>query len=453
MELRPYQLEGIDWLRAHPRGLLADEPGLGKSVQLLMAAEGKTLIVAPAMVLDGGVWDDELARWRPDLDATTTSYSSLTARERTEKGGTRPTGKLRPELDHHWDSLILDESHYLKGRKTTWTQAALSVSADRVMLATGTPIPNWAHELFTTLQLLDPVEARPGGGLGSYWRWAKQWFDVTQMWGGYQVGGLIACRPACKLRLWPDVCEHWQSFHAENLEGRFLQRLRDDVLTDLPPLTQQWMRLPMGAAQAKLYRALKKDFIAWTESGDEIVAWNKAAQVTQLAKLCTGIEVIDPGSKGSVKLDALAQILKGRSRPCLVVAHFKASVSAALAVAVSAGLSAAKVDGDTSKGQRSQTIRSFQAGQLDVLVGSLEVVAEGLTLTQADTVVFLEHSWRPSRNEQAMRRIHRLGQTRPVTAIHLVTKDTIDDRIQKVLATKTDEAMKAMRPRDLAALV
>lgn len=451
LALRGYQVKGIEWLRQRPRSLLGDEPGLGKSAQLLRAAEGRTLVVAPAMVLDGGVWSDEWERWAPDLDVTMVPYSSLTLREKTEKGGTRPTPKLRLEYRTHWDTVILDEADYIKGRDTTWTKAVLRLSADRVMAATGTPVPNWAHELFTLLKLLHPTEAGPGGAYGSFWRWANEWFNVTpSRWDPHaqDIGTLKACNEKC------NRCRHWVEFHEQNLGGLFLQRLRDDVLTDLPPLTGPVVvKCRMGREQTRVYKALKKDFIAWTESGAEVVAWNKAALAVKLAKVVTGVQLIDPAVNASAKIDTLLANLAGQAQPAFVVAHFQPACELVTEALRRAGKKVELVYGPTSRSDRLKAVRAFQGGHLDVLVGSLEVVSAGLTLTRADTVHFLERSWRPSRNEQALRRIHRIGQTRPVTAYHYVTEGTVDDRLTDLLATKTDQEIKALRPHQIAALL
>lgn len=460
--LRPYQVAGIRWLKSLPegRGILGDHPGLGKSAQALLAAEGQTLVLAPAMVLDAGVWADEAERWRPDLDVTTCSYSSLTARERTEKGGTRPVGRPRREFADRWDTVILDEAHYIKGRKTTWTEAVERLRFDRAYLLSGTPIPNWAHELFIPLRLTHPSQAGGGQAYGSFWRWAKRWFDVTpSRWNprAFEIGRLLACQPECKDLRGPTgeraACEHWAEFHEANLGGVFLQRLRDDVLTDLPPLVEQEVACRMGPAQKRLYEELKKDFIAWTESGVEVKSWTKSALAVKLAQVCTGVEVVDPESRGSAKLDALVERVEGQAQPSLVVAHFRAACRAAGEACRRAGKAVAVITGESGPVERRAAVQAFQRGDLDVLVGSLDTISEGLTLHRADTVHFLEHSWRPSRNEQALRRIHRIGQVRPVTAYHYRTTGTVDARIKRLLESKSDQAMMALRPRDLAALL
>lgn len=436
--------EGVAHLRRYGRAPLFDEPGLGKTRQLILAAEGRTLVMAPAMVLDGGVWDDEIALWRPDLNATQVSYSMSVERERTARGGNRPTDRLRPELRGHWDTIIFDEAHYLKGRDTYWAKAAERLSGDQVFLATGTPIPNWANELFMLLRQIFPEQARPGGRLGSYWRWAGQWFKTgPSRFSPMAVGDFL-----------DDTPEGWARFHDENFEGRFLQRLRDDVLKDLPPLTEQWIKVPMRPEQKKVYDQLAKQFIAWVEStGFEITAWNKAALPIKLAKICTGLEVLDPSSRSSGKLDAMQELLANRAQPALVGAHFKDSARAAAVRAFDIGARVAVVDGDTSRPHRRAAVRDFQAGRLDVMCATLDVISEGLTLTRADMAIQIEHSWKPYKNIQFIRRIHRIGQTRPVTVVHLVTDRTVDIRIINRHRKKSAHQGKALRPREIASLV
>jgi SNF2 family DNA or RNA helicase len=436
-----HQREGIKFLRTNKRGLLADEPGLGKSRVALEAAVEPVLIVGPAMVLDGGVWDDEITKWRPNLDAVQVPYSRLMVRN-----GRQITSQLSPELTQQWGTVIFDEAHYLKGRNTKWTLAAKQIRAERTYLLTGTPLPNWAHEAFTLLQLLYPDEARPGKWLGSYWRWVEDWFDIGEQYG--KGGVVVSSHVVGELR----KDRTWESFIDENWKDRMLLRLREDCL-DLPPLTLQTIQVDMVSAQKKAYRELKKDFVTWLESGEEIAAWSTAAQLVKLAMCATGLEVIAPNTSGSGKLDALQALLADRPYPTLVVAHFRKSVEACAERAKAAGQKAVIVHGGTSKKMRAESVRAFQAGKVPVLCATIDTISEGLTLNAADQVIKVERSWRPSRNEQVIRRIHRIGQDKPVTSIDLVTRDSVDERVLKVLAGKSDQQARALGLADLRGLV
>ncbi len=445
-----HQVDGIDWLREHPRCLLADEPGLGKTVQLLHAAKEPVLAIAPAMVLVSGTWDDEVDRWAPDLDITRIPYSNLTIRNKNGRIDRDHNGfpivELKPELRRKWGTIICDESHYLKGRKTGWTAAVgkLSKYCDELKQATGTPIPNWAHEAFTTLQLLFPEDAKPGKPLGSYWRWVNDWFEVEQSYFNPQAKEIGSLKE--------DLT--WEEFRDANWRGQMLLRLREDCL-DLPPLTRQRYMVDMSKEQARVYKKLKKDFVAWLDSGVEIEAWSSAALMVKLCKVATGLELIDPTAKPSGKLLALRTLLTDRPRPTLVVGHFRDTIDAIGRVAEAAGHTVGLVRGGIPKSDIAKSIRAFQRGELSVLAASIEMIAEGMTLHQggADQTIFVERSWRPSRNEQVLRRLHRMGLIIPVSAIDLVTRDSYDIKVLEALSAKTDEQMNALGTAELKSML
>lgn len=449
--LLDHQRSGVPWVADRPRSLLADEPGLGKSAQLLLGGVEPFLVLAPAMVLESGTWDDELERWAPGADATQVAYSSLCVRgkngrvERNANGD--PIVELKPEYRGRYGTAVLDESHYVKGRKTSWTHGVRKIDAERFELATGTPIPNWAHEAFTQLQLVWPEEARAGRQFGSYWRWAEEWFHVGPLFD--RAGNVLAQKAVQDFR----EDRTWDEFDEANWGDRMLRRLREDCL-DLPPLTHQTWDVKMHKEQARVYRRLKEDFVAWLESGEEVVAWNQAAQMVKLLKCATGLEVLDPNAKGSGKLDALRTIVRDRPRPTLVVAHFQDSVEACARAARDTGVDALVVHGGVGSAARKNAIRAFQRGDLQVLCASIELIAEGMTLHQggADQIVRVERSARPTKNEQVIRRLHRIGVRRPVLLIDLISKGTADVRLMELLADKTDQQMRALRPAEIRSL-
>jgi SNF2 family DNA or RNA helicase len=431
--------------------ILADEPGLGKTNQLLMAAEGRTLVVAPAMLED--TWcstdpDDlgEIARWRPDMledeSIAWVSYSSLCGRGPDKNGRmTVPLTTPQPEFAGPWDTLILDESHYVKERKTRWTQAVQSIRTDQLYMATGTALPNWAHEIFTSLQLLYPEDARPKGQFGSYWRWADEWFKVTQNRFNAQardVGGLQRGLT-------------WEDFATGNrLSGRWLRRLRDDVLPDLPPLSSQVLHLEMTPEQAKIYRQVRKDLYARIEeTGNEIISWSKSGIYAKLLKMTTGIECEDEDyPKWGNKISAVRELMVGRTHPTLLFCMFRSTARKLYRALSEDGFVPGLITGDYTLDQRQTVAKQFRTGDRNVLIGTFGAMAEGLNFTQADTVIFVERDARPSKNEQAVRRIHRFGQERPCLSINLVTKKSVDAEMIKWLAEKTDQQMAAMTAFD-----
>ena len=440
MKQKPFQRAGTDWLRHHPRALLADEPGLGKTNQALLAAEGRTLIVAPARL--SGVWEDEIAKWNPDIDPVWVSYSSLCEKRRTNDGRLRTLSIPRPAYKEKWDTVILDEAHNVKNRKAFWTIAIekVTLQSDRMVMLTGTPIPNWSYELFIPLKLMHPGDRR----FTSYWRWVETWFVSWEpMWGGRMIRGLKKGIT-------------WDQFHAGNdLDKMMLRRLRDDVLADLPPLTEQTIEVGMVPAQRRAYEQLKKEYHAWVEEAQtEISVWNDGGRAVKLAKLTTGLDAELPGMRASGKLDAVDELLEEREgSPVVLFCYYRNTATALAARARKQGRKVAVIMGGVPQAERNEIARKFQRGGIDVLVGTLDTISEGITLTRSATCILVEHSWRPSTNEQAMYRLLRIGQTLPVTVIHLITKNSLDQRMMRELNKKTDHQVRALDIRTLSSML
>lgn len=449
-DLLQHQREGVDWIREVKRGLLGDEPGLGKSRQAIQAFDGgRNLIIAPAMVINGGTWRDELQRWSADPDGwTVLPYSGLNARVKTPRGGYAASSELVDSAKGHWDAIVLDEAHYIKGRNTYWTKTAQQIgkNSDCVLAMTGTPIPNWAHELFTLLQLVHPARAVRGGEYGSYWRWVGEWFHVEpSQFREHErvIGRLKSCTAPCYLQPLTEPCEHYQQFMAYNLGQQFLRRLRDDVL-DLPPVTHQTVETPMDTTQKKIYRDMKNHYMAEIED-KEVLSWTDGARHVALDKISVSPWLLNPeGEPRGGKFEQLRYDLQSRSRPTLVLAHYRDVVDACVMIAQSVGATAGAVRGGMTKKQQGSAVQAFKDGKLDVLVGSLETVAEGLQLTVADQAIFVETSYKPYRNEQAKNRVHRLGQTRPVTIRDYVTPGSVDEKKRALLQEKTEDQIRFM---------
>lgn len=466
--MKDHQQLAVDWIRAKGRGLLGDPPGLGKTRVAIEAFDGmKTLVVAPALVIAGGTWADELEKWADHPEGFTIApYSMLNARKGSSPNfGTKknPSFRLRDEFKGHWDAVVVDEAHYTKGRKTSWTWAVqqLSKNTDYLLEMTGTPVPNWAHEIFTILQAVYPDKAKPGKELGSYNRWLKTWFELLPNYAARSefatiIGGLLACGPMCNARPAWDPCVHYLQFMDENLGDRFLRRKREDCL-DLPPVTEQTVQTPFDRATKKMYTEMRDDFLTHDAQGNELVSWTTGSRSVMLDKLTVSSWLLeDPATRGEPKggkLDQLKFDLEGRDRPTVVFAHYRDTVEACAAVAQSVGAKTGYVHGGVSREKSGQLVRDFKAGKLDVLVGSLETMAEGLQLTVADMLIMVEVSFKPSRNEQARMRIDRMGQTRPVTIREYVTPQSVDTRKRELLAAKTDNQIRMMSARDFAKIL
>jgi SNF2 family DNA or RNA helicase len=412
-----------------------------------------TLVVSPAALRD--VWisnhpDDpgEAQKWRPDLvesgQLVWTSYHSLRGKRRNKNGNWVPDASLDPELHHRWDTVIFDESHNLKERKTTWTVAAKMLRSDRTFLATGTALPNWGHEIFTALQFVFPEEAHRGKQYGSYWRWVEQWFQTRPDPHGNAHSRIVG-------DLYPGYT--WEDFARGNgMGGRWLRRAQEEVLGELPPVTVQTIRVPMGTEQRRAYGELRRAAYALIpETGHEVVAWSAGGVYPKLLRLSTGIEVEDPNyTKYGSKLTVVRELMANRTHPTLIFCHFRATAEVCANMLRKDGFRVGVISGAYTDTQRRQAVADFRQGRYDVLVGTLATMSEGFTLTRADTAIFIERDPRPSKNLQAIRRIQRFGQDRPCLRIDLITPGTVDEVMLQLLADKSDQQAAAITGFDLA---
>lgn len=445
-DLRPYQQAELDFLQQHPFSANWSEPGLGKTRVLLHAAEGKTVVVAPAAVRDTRVWQREAER----ID-----------KEPPEVFSYHEIGRMSPFPDLQFQTLILDESHHAKNKKTTWYPGLeyLASRAQRMHEATGTPFPNAPHEIWGQFHLMyqDEYDFR------YFWPFMDKWFVVTKSIHNPNARDISTTLANC----WhkgdeSHNCEHWQAFHESVIEGRAIRHLRDNVLTDLPPLSgaDHALDTPMTPLQAKTYKKLKKDLLAIIpEEGIAIEALSKTEQFSMLHRLSSGLSVIDPETdpldKHSGKLIEFAELLSQRTRPTLVTPFFRMSAAAIARVCTRLGKSFVVMGSNTSRAKRDEAVQRFGAGDYAVMIASLGVVKEGVDGLQhgSDEAILFERDWRPGVNEQVIRRLHRLGQVYPVTVRQLVTPGSVDSYQWDVIHAKEQVIGRSLRRVELATLI
>jgi hypothetical protein len=412
-ELKPFQRAGVAYALARRRAFLADEQGLGKTIQALAALEADgaypAVVVCPASLKLN--WLRELDRWLPGrtvrmlggeragapggADVTLVNYDVL-ARRLAELSAPAPR------------ALVLDESHYCKNAAAKRTQAvqrlAAAVVPDGLVLAlTGTPVTNRPAELVSQLRILGRLEEfGSGASFGRRFR-----------------------GPDAHLRL------HW------HLRARCLvRRLKAEVLPQLPAKTRAIV--PVELDNEPEYRLAERDVVAWLQS-----------QPLDLRELDARVAAALRAER-LVRLNALKQLAaRGKLRAALTWIHdFRSSGERLVVFArhreVQRALLAHFPDalhilGEDGARAREQALAAFQAPDRagnQLIVCSLEVAGHGLTLTRASNVAFLELDWTPAKHDQAEDRCHRIGQRDAVTAYYLLAANTVDESIARLLQRK-----------------
>ena len=408
--LEPFQWAGVRYALDARRCFIADEQGLGKTVEALAALEADdafpAIVVCPASLKLN--WERETARWLPhrsvgllqgkggvvpSVDITILNYEIVAAHRDA-------LVRRRPQ------ALVLDESHLAKNPRAKRTQAvrrlAAALPADGLRLAlTGTPVLNHAEELISQLRVIGRLE-----DFGSGARFARQFQG-----------------PLLEERL------HW---HLRRT--CFVRRLKQEVLPQLPAKRQ--VVVPVALDNEAEYRLAEEDVIAWLREQpldlSELDA--KIARVLRAERLAQLTTLQRLAAKGKLHA-ALAWIhdFLASGEPLVVFARH---VEVQEAVLERFG-DAAHLMGRDAIPAREATVRAFQSGDgPQLLVAATRVAAHGFTLTRASNVAFLELEWTPAMHDQAEDRLHRIGQRDAVTAWYVLAAGTIDEAMAELVARK-----------------
>ena len=415
-QLRPFQRAAVQYVLSQRRTFLADEQGLGKTIEALAAlqADGAfpAAVVSPASMKL--VWQRECERWLPgssvavvhgrgaegwaasgagDADVVLCNYDILEAHaERLAARGLR--------------AAVFDESHYCKDPRRKRTKAAIAlaerVADDGLRLAlTGTPIVNRPKDIVAQLRLIGRLaDFGSGAGLGRRFRGAQALDRL-----------------------------HW------NLRAHcYVRRTKADVLPQLP--AKRFASVPVELDNAAEYRLAEEDVIAWlrTQPLDLRTLEARVAAALRAEQLARLNYLRRLAARGKLRA-AIAWIddFVASGEPLVVFAHHR-EVQHAL---IERFPGAAHVLGDDDLAARAAAVDDFQRPDGPLLVVcSMQAASQGITLVRASNVAFLELDWTPARHDQAEDRCHRIGQRDAVTAYYLLASQTIDEQMASVLQRK-----------------
>lgn len=391
VSLRGYQAFGARFALSRRRAILGDEMGLGKTIEALAAmchlsSEGAThfLVVCPASVIVN--WAHEVER-HSQLSALRLHGADRARNVKLweRRGGVAITTfdalrSLEPPTTVDLAMLVVDEAHYVKNPEAKRTQAVVrwAEETDRVLFLSGTPMENRVEEFRTLVGHLSPEVAA----------------SICLADG---VGGATAFRMA--------------------VAGSYLRRNQDDVLTELPPRieSQDWVQL----------------------SGEDLASYREAVASGNFMAMRRAAYA--PGTiSGSAKLARLVEVAHEALADGRKVVVFSYFLDVLNAVSQTLGHKAiGPITGAVVPAARQQLIDEFTARRAPaVLVSQIESGGVGLNIQAASVVILAEPQWKPSTEEQAIARSHRMGQARTVDVHRILGEDTVDQHMRHVLARK-----------------
>jgi SNF2 family DNA or RNA helicase len=344
-----------------------------------------------------------------------------------------------------WFGAIADEAHRAKNRRALQTLGLHRTRASAMMIAqTGTPIMNTPDELWSLLHWLWPEEYT------SYWRFYENYVDYIE---GYFGKMIVGVRNPDALRF--------------ELRDRLVRRTKHQVLKDLPEKTRVIVPVTLAKKERQFYEEVASQ--VWVDllkeaEGDEALSRaletgslasllkipNGAARMTRLQEVLEHPATIDAKRhEETAKMDACEEIiLDNRTIPHVVFCMFKPTVTLFAERLRKHGLRVAVFTGDVKTADRTDIEDEFQRGELDIIVGTIASMYQGITLSAASTEHFLSRGWVPAIYEQAEDRCHRIGQPDPVTIYIYEAQDTVDDGKVRPTNRRKEAIVKTVLPKD-----
>ena len=412
--LRDYQQEGLDWMRGKEKGvagavapfggILADEMGLGKTIQmisLIIAGEettdGPTLIVVPTSLMTQ--WKSEIAKFtggtmRVEIAHNSDPNGLLIELMRTQVyitsyGTVARNMRVFGDASITWGRIILDEAHMIRNSRNKTTVALMSLKAHNRWCISGTPIQNGAKDMVTLLEFI-----------------------------GFP-------RKIAKKRM------------KEIVAQRMLLRTKKGTGIELPEIKREGVDIKMSPSEFRVY-----DFV--DEHIDfELVRQLKKRQATILKRMVSEFysgefddvepDELDEINSDNFRLDKTLEIANKVGNG-VIFADFRAEIDYIKKKLESRGKKVAVIHGGVPIVQRKEVLDN--QANYDFVIIQIYAGGTGLNLQRFNNVIINSPHWNPFIEEQAIARVHRIGQQREVKIFHLVEKETIDADIVSVQDVK-----------------
>ena len=436
-QLRHYQERGFSWLYKNAQlglgSLLADDMGLGKTLQVITALQKfkedgvlknkPALVVAPTTLLSN--WKAEIERFAPTLMATIFHGAARQADFGQSDVVITTYGIARTENEmickQPWYALVIDEAQNIKNAETAQTKAVKKIKSDIRIAMTGTPVENRLMEYWSIFDFANP------GYLGN-----TTWFNDEY------------ARPI-ELNQDKKRLEKFRSITSPFI----MRRVKTDkaIISDLPDKIENNQICNLTKEQAALYKSITHDLMQEIESAEGI---NRRGIVLKLLTILKQVcnhplqylknsnDVMPEQSGKMMLLLQLLETIYDSGEKVLIFSQYKEMGSLLRsAIYEHFGKKALQLHGGNTRKERDEMVQAFQRNPLqDTFILSLKAGGTGLNLTSGNHVIHYDLWWNPAVEAQATDRAFRIGQQKNVMVHRMITKGTLEEKIDDMLRSK-----------------
>lgn len=396
-------------------GILADDMGLGKTLQTIaflssvVTADSKILILAPSSLIYN--WKEEFEKFAPQMKVEVI-YGLKASRDEIIASNPQVAitsyASFRQDVEQYeknqYQYLILDEAQVMKNSQTKIAQYLRKFDVPHTFALSGTPIENHVEELWSIFQIVLP--------------------------------GLFPGKKEFK-QLSPETISHY-------VKPFIMRRKKSEVLQELPDLIEMTYKNELADDQKTIYLAqLKQMQDRILSSSEEELNRSKMeilSGLMRLRQICdTPSLFLEDYTGESGKLDSLRELLeqiKDGNQRVLIFSQFRGMLDIIEKELDALKMTSFKITGSTPANERQDMTNAFNSGQGDAFLISLKAGGVGLNLTGADTVILVDLWWNPAVEDQAIGRAHRMGQDKNVEVYRMITRGTIEEKIQELQTSK-----------------
>ncbi len=447
-QLKPHQVEGIEFLVNKKYALLADKMGLGKSRQTVEAAkkiQAKNILIICPAIARALVWEKEITKWWPER--LKDFYKIETRKDECSEGITVVSYDLAHFKTEYfrqfeWDLVVLDEAHFLKSPKPKRTQVILGkngicAKSKRVWALTGTPMPGYPNDLWVLMYAFGATKL-------PYFDFVKRYCTYVENTWGFQITGIKVENAAelkqalgtIMLRRTQDTDEMPKPhiYTVEVPANPVDIEIHENFVSYVFPIDQRKLLSEKLDAQEKVLNSIMDLEDSATDNPNQddkkLVALQAMSASLSTYRRYTGM----------MKVDAIAsmvtqELFDNEYQKVVIFLHHRDVASALTRALAPFGVRSTET-APTPKQREAQSWAFRQKHDVRGLIANIKAMGTAIDLTCAHQVIFAEQSYVPDDNEQALARVARPPQRRKVVCRVITVKDSNDARVGEIIAKK-----------------